>query len=290
MTNPTTNPQGAEPGANIAAASEPPPATRTQKVLAALRAAIVPVAAGLWAALGTFWTIFAWYHQEIVVPSTAPVNLTTEITLEAAGSRSQSDGQSNSPTANQLEAIQLSVTANNVSSKDIRLLSNYWDAWIGKVSLQPDASDNAWLREANDNQADQATSGQLRYARDGKYYKIEGFERVAWGNVFPTTYLLYPKETVSASVLFYVPKEGYDLVHVEVHIPTKEKEKNGEKAVDLTFIVDRGRVKPKYFKVDKNGSRQEVTEKEDIQALKIQETQSIKQLSLWPKPTKASKP
>ena len=45
----------------------------------------MPVAAGLWAALGTFWTIFAWYHQEIVVPSTAPVNLTAEVTLEDVG-------------------------------------------------------------------------------------------------------------------------------------------------------------------------------------------------------------
>jgi hypothetical protein len=252
-----------------------------QAFFAALRAAILPAAAALWAALGTFWTIFAWYHQEIVVPSTAPVNLTTEVTVEQVGFADQAHG----PSAG-LEAIQLSITATNVSSRNVYLLSNYWDAWAGKVTTGS-KSDDEWLETINKIQSIQASGGFL-LAPYGKYYHIESFERIAWGNVFPVSYFLYPKETVSASIVFFVPKGNYDLVHVEVHIPTTENRKN----VDLTFTVDKDRVTPRYFKVDANGTQKEVVDTDEIVSLQIQETQSRKQLSLWqngmPSPSNAS--
>jgi hypothetical protein len=245
-----------------------------QAFLLAARAAVVPVAAAFWAALGTFWTIFAWYHQEIVVPSTAPVNLTTEVTLEDVGTGTQTTSQQ----ADQFEAIQLSVVANNVSGRNVYLLSNYWDAWGGKVELQTKvAKDDLWLREVNRTEELQRKSGVFRYPTSGKYYKISTFERVAWGNIFPATYFLYPKETVSASVIFFIPRDIYDLLHVEVHIPTTEK----QDAVQVSFLIDEGRVKPKYSTVESNGSWKEVVEQKDIAALPIQETQSRKQLALW---------
>jgi hypothetical protein len=246
---------------------------RRRSFLAAAKDAILPVAATLWTALGTFWTIFAWYHQEIVVPSTAPVNLTTEIALENVGSSKRTSAHP----AEQFEAIQLTVTAANVSGKSVYMLANYWDAAGGKVELQSNIGNNeAWLRDINEQEQLQAQTGQFRYSMSGKYYKISRVERVAWGNVFPSTYFLYPKETVSASVIFYVPKGSYDLVHVEVHIPTT-KDRN---SVQMSFLVDQERVKPKYFKIDTNGIQQEIAET-DIPPGLVQETQSRKQLALW---------
>jgi hypothetical protein len=253
---------------------------RRRAFFAAARRAAVPLVAALWAALGTFWTIFAWYHQEVVVPSTAPVNLTTEVSLENVGS---SDAVVQ-PGA-QFDAIQLSVTANNVSSRNVYFLSNYWDAWGGKAEFQSKGDDNEWLRDVNRNEQLQAEPGQFRYPMSGKYYNISKFERVARGNIFPSAYFLYPKETVSASVVFYVPKGSYDLLHVEVHIPTTEK----KNLLQLKFLVDEARMKPKYFKIDAQGKWNEVTAQADIDALPIQETQSRKQLSLWRNETPSAK-
>jgi hypothetical protein len=252
----------------------PPPRTLLQSILFGARAAIVPIAAGLWAALGTFWSIYAWYHQEIVVPSTAPVNLTTDVTVDEVGTGRALAGTSEE----RLDAIRIMVTATNVSTKTIYLLANYWDAWAGKVA--PRMSGSPWLQDINKAQAVQNETGRLHYAASGRYYGITTFERVAWGNLFPTSYLLHPKETISASTLFYVPKGAYDMAHVEVHIPTTEL-----RTVELMFVVDTDRVKPKFYRIGANGERKEVTTKADIEALKIQETESLRQLALWNEPT-----
>jgi len=253
--------------------SDIPPRTGMHAFLVAVRAVIGPVAVALWAALGTFWSAFAWYHQEYIVPSTAPVNLITEVTLEEVGF----SGQANAQPMGQLEAIELSVTANNVSGRNVYFLSNYWDAWAGKVEFQAKVADNeSWLQDVNKLQDLQAKSGQFDIVKSGKYSKIS-IERIAWGNLFPSRYFLYPKETVSTSVLFYVPRGSYDLAHVEVHIPTTGK----QNSVEEIFLVDQEMVRSKYFKIDPDGNRNEVIEQADIDALPIQETQSRKQLSLW---------
>jgi hypothetical protein len=254
--------------------SDAPQRTPIHTFFVAARAAVGTVAVALWAVLGTLWTIFVWYHQEFIVPSTAPVNLTTDVTLEEVGF----GGQANAQSTSELEAIQISVTANNVSGRNVYFLSNYWDAWAGKVEFQTKVEDNKlWLQDANKIQDLQEKSGEFHYVTSGKYYKISKFERVAWGNIFPSKYFLYPKETVSASVVFYVPRGSYDLAHVEIHIPTIGKENSAEQ----TFLIDQETVTPKYVKIDSHGNRTEVVKQADIDALHIQETQSRKQLSLW---------
>jgi hypothetical protein len=179
-----------------------------------------------------------------------------------------------------LDAILLSVTASNVSSKNVYFLSNYWEK-VGTRSSN--ANDNSWMREINQFQSVQNISGQLHYATSGKYYKLPPFERVAWGNLFPPSYFLYPKETVSTSVLFYVPQGTFDLVHVEIHIPTTEI----PKMVDVLFVIDASKVTPKFFRIQPDGGRQEISEPSEISALPIQEAQSRRQLSLWRNDTRS---
>jgi hypothetical protein len=269
-------PQSAPPAGATTTAGGPavtaPPSTRLQSIRSAARAAIVPVTAAIWAALGTFWSIFAWYHQEVVVPSAAPVNLTTEVTVQEAGTGHTRSGSGDE----KLDAIQIAVTANNVSTKPIHLLANYWDAWGGKISPRANGADGAaWLKGVNAAQVDQDKNGQLHYALSGRYYDVSQFERVGWGNLFPTTYVLQPKETISASALFYVPAGVYDMVHVEVHIPTTERPN-----VALMFGVDATSVQPRIFRIAPDGTRQQVTAQSDIAPLKIQETQAFREISL----------
>jgi hypothetical protein len=263
-------PVGQVPPQSDAAAT--PSRTRSQALRAAARAAVVPIAAAIWAALGTFWSIFAWYHQEVVVPAAAPVNLTTDVTVQEAGT---GHTRTDSGNAN-LDAIQVAVTANNVSTKPIHMLANYWDAWGGAVESRGDDADSAaWISGINAAQADQDKKGQLHYGLSGRFYNINKFERVAWGNLFPTTYVLQPKETISASALFYVPKGMYDMVHVEIHIPTTERPN-----VDVMFTVDAKGVQPKIYRIGKDGARQLVASASDLAQLKIQETQAFREVSL----------
>jgi hypothetical protein len=235
-----------------------------------LKTLAVPAVAALWAALGTFWTIFAWYHQEVVVPSAAPVNLVTDVTVQEVGVDSRGDRR--------FAAVQVTVTANNVSTKTIHLLANYWDAWAGSVAESPpNANGDDWLVRINAAQVRQRKSGQPDYALPGRYYKPSRLVRVGWGNLFPTTYILHPKETISASALVYVPVDRYDMVHVEVHIPTTELSN-----VELMFVVDEKTVQPVFFRKRDNGKTEEVRNKEDIIALaeKIQETQAFREIIL----------
>lgn len=58
---------------------------RLHSALAFIRAAVVPILAAIWTALGSVWTYYTWYYQEIIIAKAAPVNLTTKVSLEKAG-------------------------------------------------------------------------------------------------------------------------------------------------------------------------------------------------------------
>lgn len=265
-----TAPAAAAPAAPGTGEAKPRFAARCWQVL---RAVAVPTVAAIWAALGTFWTIFAWYHHEVVVPSTAPVNLVTEVTVQQVSRDRPGVSKGGEP----LDAIQVSVSANNVSTKTIHMLSNYWDAWGGTVTQTAPDSEESWLARVNAAQADQDRTGQPDYAIPGKHYKPSRLERVAWGNLFPTSYVLHPKETISASVIFYVPAGSYDMIHVEVHIPTTERAD-----LSLMFVVDKQNVHPVFFGQDAEGKKIEIRDKAGIAAAsaKIQETQALREIAL----------
>lgn len=273
-------PEPGKPGDGAApqapAVADPAPAEGTPG-LDLLKSLAVPIVAALWAALGTFWTIFAWYHQEVVVPAAAPVNLVTDVTVQEVGM--------NSREGRKLAAVQVTVTANNVSTKTIHLLSNYWDAWAGTVSeTPPEGNSDNWIARINAAQMDQRKSGQPDYALPGRHYRLNSMDRVGWGNLFPTTYILHPKETISASALFYVPVDRYDMVHVEVHIPTTELPD-----VELMFVVDQKSVHPVLYRKRDDGTIEEVRRQEDIDALaeRVQETQAFREIVLQHSPGSA---
>lgn len=59
------------------------------------------IAAGMTVIAG-FFTYFAWYYKEVLIPSTAPVNVTTELIVKEAGSKSTT-----SKSNEELQAIEL---------------------------------------------------------------------------------------------------------------------------------------------------------------------------------------
>src|SRR5262249_62415654 len=152
------------------------------------------------------------------------------------------------------------VKASNVSTKTIYLLANYWDASAAKVSASsPDADGTAWLGPVNAGQERLLKNGQPDHTLPGRFYVFSHRDRVGWGNLFPTTYVLHPKEEISASTLFYLPAGLYNMVHVEVQIATTEKPD-----LALRYIVDDDHVTARFFRRDGDGTLHVLTDPTQI--------------------------
>ena len=81
-----------------------------------------------------------FYFEKIWSPSLAPINLTTEVTVKEAGFGASGD-------KNQFEAIELAITANNPSTRNVYLLPNYWRA-MG-VPIETRSGSYEWVDNAN---------------------------------------------------------------------------------------------------------------------------------------------
>ena len=96
------------------------------------------IAAGMTVIAG-FFTYFAWYYKEVLIPSTAPVNVTTELIVKEAGSKSTT-----SKSNEELQAIELAITAKNPSTRTVYLLPNCWFA--SGIKIWPkSASEDTWV-------------------------------------------------------------------------------------------------------------------------------------------------
>lgn len=247
LPSPETSPTASSAPAN----ASPSPGARG-RIWARLKPLLLPAVAAIWAALGTFWSIFAWYHQEVLVPSGAPVNLVADITVAElkSGRVPGTDGKQI------LTPVQVTVKASNVSIKTIYLLANYWDASAAQViPSSPDADGSGWLAPVNAGQQRLLNNGQPDHTLPGRYYVYSHRDRVGWGNLFPTTYVLHPKEEISASVLFYLPAGFYNMVHIEVLIASTEKPD-----LALQYHVDDNHVSSRVFHKDADGTLHELTD------------------------------
>jgi hypothetical protein len=169
--------------------------------------------------------LWEFYLKERIWPAQAPVNLTTELTLTETG-RAQIANNAD------LEAVELVVTAHNPSPRDVYLLTNYWMAEGIKIGAPKENVD--WLQENVD-----AINGS-HVMPDGKYYRNDHPVLVASANVFPIETVLHPSESISASYAFFVPQGVYDLVEVDVILPTTSEAiaKTGEAAAAIKHSVN----------------------------------------------------
>jgi len=217
--------------------------------------------------------VWQFVFKEIWTPAAAPINLTTEVSVKEAGFRTATGGKS----SEQLEAIELMITAMNVSTRTVYLLSNYWAAWGTKVGAPQIAEAKAWLQTVEK----QTSKGEDSYGTVGRHYEMKDGTLVAWSNVFPKTYLLYPKESVSRSFLFYVPKGEYDLIEVDVGIPTASV----SNVAEVIYTVNDQGVNVRVNRIGPDGARSEMPKDAEGSysgsSIGLQETESWRQLSLW---------
>ena len=178
----------------------------------------------LTALLGVAVTAVAFIYRDVYLPATAPINLTTEVKIQEAGVAAA--GVDGSP----LEAIEIRISARNPSSRKVYLLKNLWQA-IG-VRIKPIPDEESWVDRAND----RIGAGYL--LAGSRHHESETATLVAAGNAFADS-LLNPNETVSASVVIYVPKGTYDVLQVDTFLPTvatEDPKRPGEGSVNIRYV------------------------------------------------------
>ena len=204
--------------------------------------------------MGGLWTYWTWYHAQIIVPSTAPVNVTTEVSVKTAGPKEIANGGNRA-----LEGIELSVSARNPSVRDIYLLSNYWVAYGLKVTPRQESNDD-WLPEAIKRINTQSGS------TGGRHYENQSQYLVAVNNVFDDS-ILHPEEQISRSYVFYVEQGAYDYLEVIVYLPTTtaaHPTKYGYGGLEVEYKYKLGEGSPPeietvYYRVNADNTRDPLT-------------------------------
>jgi hypothetical protein len=173
-----------------------------------------------------------------------------------------------------LEAIELTVAARNPSTRDVWLLPNCWFAFGIKILADKENKDwtNRITRQIEKHGA----------SYEGAYYKWSEAVTVAAGEVFPEDQLLHPNESITTSLMFYVPEHVYDVVRVHIELPTTPVANSME--VAWTVTPDNG-CASRVYRAKPNGERgEEVTDFGKAfknRALQFQTATSTRELSLW---------
>ncbi len=219
---------------------------------------------------GVLAGVWEFVFKEIVLPASAPINLSTDINVREAGSKGPNDDKSQS----QFEAIELSVTAKNPSTRNVYLLTNCWYAQGETISTSNQPSGD-WAANMTQQIASNAPMNQ------GAFYGLDKVPVIAAAEVFPEDEVLHPNETISTSMVFFVPQNTFDVVRVHVHLPTTAVYAAAEQVWTVSPV--NGCVGHTYRK--KNGVRgAEIT---DLLAayldrnLQLQAANSVRELSLW---------
>jgi hypothetical protein len=151
--------------------------------------------------------IYAFLYKEIWTPAAAPLNLTMDVIVKEAGFNGAGSSESKEP----FEAIELTITARNPSTRDLYLLRNCW--YATGLSMLPRKYSEGWIDAVN------KRVEQRAWGNDGARYNVQKTGVVAAGSVFKDVGL-HPNETISTSFVFLVPQDMYDVLRVEVQLPT----------------------------------------------------------------------
>jgi hypothetical protein len=195
-------------------------------------------------AVAGFWQ---FYLKEVLWPAAA-INLTTEVIIKEAGI-------STNPEARNLEAIQVVITAQNPSSDKIYLCTNYWLAYGLTIGAPKQEKGEDWVGDLT--RVINSNSGQL----PGKHYMYNEKILVAGGQAL-IDWGLNPHEKVSATFVFYIPQGRYDLLAVNVVVPTTARgSANGGSALKINYKWDANAstyTPASYARVNPDGTRTEI--------------------------------
>jgi hypothetical protein len=251
--------------------------------------------------LAFLWGVYSFIYKEIIIPKSAPVNITLNLSLQKSGINVNRANGNEKP----LSAIELKIAATNPSTRSIYLLPSYFIVYGGKVAK------SYYLNE--DKLSDVIISSKSNYFIQ-KHSLIISRTVIAYGNLLNYD-ALYPHEVEAKTFVFHVPKGEYDIIEIYATIPSVTKNKSG---LRLEWVYDKAnkQLNPKiYYKPPnywlswlfrKESEEREFAKRDDkgdlinegdlklAEKLEFQSASSMSMISLWEaskidgsKPTKA---
>jgi len=183
--------------------------------------------------IAAIWGAYTFIFKEIVLPKSAPVNVSVDLQLKRIEVR---DFKMRREYNKSLVAVEMTVSATNPSSRLVYLQPNIWiasAAIIRKMSKTPN-----FIQQINDSINKEDLNIKEKHA--WSYSPIP--EPVAVGRLFLNTQLK-PNEKITRKIIFHVPRGLYDLIEVEIYVPTVAKKdiarlewKFNEKQTNFSFM------------------------------------------------------
>lgn len=213
------------------------------------------------------WGFYTFVYKEIVLPQSAPVNITINLQLKKIGS----GNPLGSDPKKKLVAIEMRVAATNPSAREVYLLTSAWIAYgivdgLSTDTLSAEAANNA--------------INSRRGAYVQKHAEAIKTPVVAVGNLFKDA-VLKPSEATSRTIIIYVPAETYDRMEVYALIPTVTK----EHGLALDWKLEGDSLATVMYSVDANGKRKEMEMSLDKtyseRSHEFQLARSVSEISLW---------
>jgi len=192
------------------------------------------------------WGGWTFVYKEIVVPKSAPVNVTVDLELKKIGGGQSGDKK------NKLIPVQLRVSAKNPSSREIYLLPSVWMASGVKVTSKEHALDDVPVVTSRNEE-----SFSQRHA------EVTESVIVAFGGLVEDD-SLKPNEVTARTFIFYVPQNEYDYLDLATIVPTIAK----KGAVDLEWKLNSqtGQLEPTWYRLDASGAREGTMKSDDVSA------------------------
>jgi hypothetical protein len=218
--------------------------------------------------LAAAWGIYTFVYMQIIVPKSAPVNITMDLGLKkiGGGKPNQKD-----PTK-RLVPVEMKVSARNPSTREIYLQPSVWMAIGVKVTSRIALDHEQPINKENEQIFDQ------------RYASLRDSTVLAFGGLLEDT-TLKPNEVSARTFIFYVPPDMYDYIEVVAVMPTTDKK--GVMEMEWNLQNNTVFMEPKYFKLDAKGQRQGEVKQEEVtgystaHGLDLQSAIARAQLSLW---------
>jgi hypothetical protein len=213
------------------------------------------------------WGAWTFVYKEIVVPKSAPVNVTVDLELKKISGGQPGENKK------KLIPVQFKVSAKNPSTREIYLLPSVWMATGAKITPGD--------HEIGDLPAISSRNEQTVAQR---HAAVTENVIIAFGGLVEDD-SLKPNEVTTRTFILYVPPNEYDSIDLLTIVPTiAEKGK-----VDLEWKLDseKGQIVPTWYRLDAKGAKQGGVSDEEVSAfskdhkLELQRSVTRATLSLW---------
>jgi hypothetical protein len=182
------------------------------------------------------WGAYTFVYKEIMIPRSAPINITLNLNL-----RKIEPGSHPTDRKNPLIPVEMKISATNPSSRTIHLLRSAWKA-LGHHIIYGE-------NKSFDQDVVQAINS--RRSHEAKYSRKESSSIVAAGGLFPDS-VLKPGETLTRTVIFHVPPNQYNVIEVSAMMPSAVD----SSAVELEWKLGKDlSFEPLMYRLDSDGKR-----------------------------------